>query len=40
MQLIVLFKRDMWALERRSPEVAERLRALAAERGERRQDTV
>lgn len=40
MRLIVLFKRDVWALERRSPEVAERLRALVAERRERRQDMV
>jgi hypothetical protein len=40
MPLIVLFKRDVWALERRSPEVAERLRALVAERRERRQDAV
>jgi CRP-like cAMP-binding protein len=30
MTLIALFKRDVWALERRSPAVAERLRALIA----------
>ena len=32
MRLITLFKRDVWALERRSPETADRLRALVAER--------
>lgn len=32
MSLIAIFKRDVWALERRSPEAAERLRALVAER--------
>ena len=32
MRLIVLFKRDVWALERRTPTAAERLRALIAER--------
>lgn len=32
MRLLVLFKRDVWALERRSPAIAERLRALIAER--------
>ena len=32
MRLIVLFKRDVWALERRTPAAAERLRALIAER--------
>jgi CRP-like cAMP-binding protein len=32
MRLIVLFNRDVWALEERSPEVAARLRALIAER--------
>ena len=32
MRLLVLFKRDAWALERRSPALAERLRALIAER--------
>lgn len=32
MRLITIFKRDVWALERRSPEAAERLRALVAER--------
>jgi hypothetical protein len=32
MRLIALFKRDVWALERRSPQAAERLRALVAER--------
>jgi CPA1 family monovalent cation:H+ antiporter len=32
MQLIAFFKRDVWALEERSPEVAARLRALIAER--------
>jgi hypothetical protein len=28
MQLITLFKRDVWALERSAPQVAERLRGL------------
>jgi CRP-like cAMP-binding protein len=32
MRLIALFKRDVWALEERSPEAVERLRALIAER--------
>lgn len=32
MKLIALFKRDVWALEKSSPEVATRLRALVAER--------
>jgi CPA1 family monovalent cation:H+ antiporter len=32
MRLLALFKRDVWALERRSPALAERLRALVAER--------
>ena len=32
MTLIAVFKRDVWALERRSPEAAERLRGLVAER--------
>jgi CRP-like cAMP-binding protein len=32
MALIAIFKRDVWALERRSPEAAERLRALVADR--------
>jgi CRP-like cAMP-binding protein len=32
MQLIAFFKRDVWTLEERSPEVAARLRALIAER--------
>jgi CRP/FNR family cyclic AMP-dependent transcriptional regulator len=32
MRLITLFKRDVWALERDCPGVAERLRALIAER--------
>ena len=32
MSLIAIFKRDVWALERRSPEAAERLRALVAGR--------
>jgi CRP-like cAMP-binding protein len=32
MSLIAIFKRDVWALERRSPEAAERVRALVAER--------
>ena len=32
MRLIALFKRDVWALEERSPEVVGRLRALIAER--------
>lgn len=31
MRLISLFKRDVWALERRSPAAAERLRALVAD---------
>ena len=30
-ELIALFKRDVWGLERRAPEVAERLRALVAD---------
>jgi CRP-like cAMP-binding protein len=32
MKLIALFKRDVWALEKRAPEAAGRLRALVAER--------
>jgi CRP-like cAMP-binding protein len=32
MTLIAIFKRDVWSLERRSPEAAERLRALVSER--------
>ena len=32
MQLITLFKRDLWALERDAPAAAERLRALISER--------
>jgi CRP-like cAMP-binding protein len=32
MELITLFNRDVWALERECPGVAERLRALIAER--------
>jgi CPA1 family monovalent cation:H+ antiporter len=32
MTLIAVFKRDMWRLEQRSPEAAERLRGLVAER--------
>jgi CRP-like cAMP-binding protein len=32
MKLIAIFKRDVWALEQRSPEAAERLRALVADR--------
>jgi cAMP-binding proteins - catabolite gene activator and regulatory subunit of cAMP-dependent protein kinases len=32
MRLIVLLKRDVWALERRDPAVAQRLRELVAER--------
>jgi CRP-like cAMP-binding protein len=32
MQLVTLFKRDVWALERTAPEAVERLRALIAER--------
>lgn len=32
MQLIALFKRDVWALEKRDPGAAERLRTLVAER--------
>ena len=32
MSLIAIFKRDVWALERRSPEAAERLRGLVAAR--------
>ena len=32
MSLIAIFKRDVWALERRSPEAAERLRGLVADR--------
>ena len=31
-RLIVFFKRDVWALEQRAPEAAERLRTLVAER--------
>ena len=30
MRLIAVFKRDVWALERSAPQVAERLRALLA----------
>ena len=32
MSLIAIFKRDVWALERRSPQAAGRLRALVSER--------
>lgn len=32
MKLIAVFKRDVWALERSSPETSERLRRLVAER--------
>ena len=32
LQLIAFFKRDVWALGQRQPEVAERLRTLIAER--------
>lgn len=32
MRLIVLFKRDVWSLERQAPDAAARLRALASER--------
>jgi CRP/FNR family transcriptional regulator, cyclic AMP receptor protein len=32
MRLIALFKRDVWALEQRAPETANRLRALIEER--------
>ena len=32
MKLIAIFKRDVWALEQRSPEAAERLRGLVADR--------
>jgi CRP-like cAMP-binding protein len=32
MRLIALFKRDVWKLEQRSPQAAERLRTLIAER--------
>jgi CRP-like cAMP-binding protein len=31
-RLIALLKRDVWAIERRSPETAERLRALIRQR--------
>ena len=34
MRLIALFKRDVWALERRAPGATERLRALLDERRE------
>jgi CRP-like cAMP-binding protein len=40
MRLIALLKPDVWALERRSPATAERLRALVAERRGRREDPV
>jgi CRP-like cAMP-binding protein len=32
MKLIAIFKRDVWSLERSSPETSERLRSLIAER--------
>jgi CRP-like cAMP-binding protein len=32
LRLLALLNRDVWALERRAPDVAERLRALIAER--------
>jgi CPA1 family monovalent cation:H+ antiporter len=32
MKLLAFFKRDVWALEKSSPELAERLRELVAER--------
>lgn len=38
MRLIALLNRDVWALGRRSPATAERLRALVAERRERPED--
>ena len=40
MRLIAFFKRDVWALEQQSPKVAERLRTLAAEHREPREDPV
>ncbi len=35
MRVIVLFKRDVWALEREAPEAARRLNGVLAERVER-----
>jgi hypothetical protein len=32
MRLIALFKRDVWALDRRAPAATERLRAMVDER--------
>jgi CRP-like cAMP-binding protein len=32
MKLIAIFKRDVWALEKKAPEAATRLRALVSER--------
>jgi CRP-like cAMP-binding protein len=40
MRLIALFKRDVWALEQRSPEAADRLCALAAEHRHTKLDSV
>lgn len=34
LQLVAIFKRDVWALERRSPEAAARLRSLITARGD------
>jgi CRP-like cAMP-binding protein len=39
-RLIAFFKRDVWALEQRCPELTERLRTLAAEHREPRQEPV
>jgi CRP-like cAMP-binding protein len=38
MRVIVLFKRDVWALEREAPEAARRLNGVLAERVERATD--
>jgi CRP-like cAMP-binding protein len=38
MRLIVLFKRDVWALERDAPDAARRLNGVLAERVERAAD--
>jgi hypothetical protein len=40
MRLAAFFKRDVWGLEQQCPEVAERLRTLAVDHRQPRQDPV
>jgi CRP-like cAMP-binding protein len=40
MRLVAFFKRDVWGLEQQCPEVAERLRTLAVDHRQPRQDPV